>query len=84
MRQTQESVNMERGGKDVKMGDVDREDVEMADVGGQDNTINEQEVHFGKVEQPRLRKKSERILKLKLGKKIEGESSSASKPMDLE
>ncbi|CAH1413156.1 unnamed protein product [Lactuca virosa] len=70
VRQTQESVNMERGGEDVAMGDVGGEDVAMGDAGGQDDRVHEQEVHFGKVEQPRKRKKSERILKLKLGKKL--------------
>ncbi|CAI9302499.1 unnamed protein product [Lactuca saligna] len=84
VRQTQELVNMQRGGEDVAMGDADQEDVEMADVGGQDKEVNDQEVYFAKVEQPRMRKKSERILKLKVGKNIEGEGSSASKLMDLE
>lgn len=80
VRQTQESVNMERGGEDVAMGDADREMLKWMML----NMVNKQEVHFGKVEQPRMRKKYERIVKLKLGKKIEGEGNNTSKPMNLE
>ncbi|CAI9298799.1 unnamed protein product [Lactuca saligna] len=63
VRQTQESVKMVRGGEDVATGDADREDIEMADASGQDNMVNKQQLHFGKVEQPTTRKKYESILK---------------------
>ncbi|CAH1429467.1 unnamed protein product [Lactuca virosa] len=63
-----------RGGEDVIMGDEANQDV----------NVNEDEVQVGKVEQPRKRKKSERILKMKLAKRIEGEGCSAAKAMELD
>ena len=54
---------MEIDGEDVAMTDVDGEDVAMANASGQDVRINEHEVQFGKMEQPKERKNSEIILK---------------------
>lgn len=64
---------MERVGEDVIIGDNNDEDV----------GVNNYAVKVGKVEKPRLRKSSERIVKMKLGKKLVGKGS-ASNVMDID
>lgn len=58
MRQTQELLNIERVKEDVIIGNEANQNV----------MVNEDEVQVGKVEQPRKRKKSKRILKMELAK----------------
>lgn len=64
---------MERVGEDVIIGDNNDDDV----------GVNNYAVKVGKVEKPRLRKPSERIVKMKLGKKLVGKDS-ASNAMDID
>ncbi|CAH1433583.1 unnamed protein product [Lactuca virosa] len=71
VRKIQQSVNIEGVGQDTVMGDEAAQDVR----------VNVDEVEVGNVEQPRKRKKFERILKMKLEKRVEGERSSATKSM---
>ncbi|CAH1432682.1 unnamed protein product [Lactuca virosa] len=94
--QTQESVNMQGGGEDVVMGDaVEPQTDEVMRVKKSDQVVRVNEAkergRFNRVVrqvnttgQPSKRKKSERILKLKLGKRVEGEGSSVGSPMELD
>ncbi|CAH1435952.1 unnamed protein product [Lactuca virosa] len=103
--QTQESMNMQRGGEDVVMGDAvepqtdevmrvkESEQVVRVNESKQVVRVNEAE-ELGRLNQvvkqvnttgqPSKRKKSERILKLKLAKRVEGKGSSVGSPMELD
>lgn len=96
--QTEESVNMQGGGEDVVMGDAIEPHVEEVvrvnkyEDAVRDNEdkerrkVNEVVGHVYSTGQPRKRKNYERILKLKLVKKVEGEGegSSVRSPMELD
>ncbi|CAH1432565.1 unnamed protein product [Lactuca virosa] len=94
--QTQELVNMHGGGEDVVMGDAiepQTDEVMMVNESEQVVRVNEAEelVRVNQVVrqvkttgQPSKRKKSERTLKLKLAKRVEGEGSSVGSPMELD
>ncbi|XP_023753138.1 uncharacterized protein LOC111901502 [Lactuca sativa] len=102
--QTQESVNIQRGGEDV-MGDaVEPQTDEVMRVNKYEQAVRvnkfEQLVKVNEAEelgrvnqivgqvyttcQPSKRKKSDRILKLKFAKRIEGEGSSVGSSMELD
>ncbi|CAI9271058.1 unnamed protein product [Lactuca saligna] len=84
------------GGEDVVMGDAfEPHAKEVVRVNEYEDAVRDNEAkELGKVNevvgrvystcQPRKRKKYERILKLKLAKRVEGESSSVISPMELD
>ncbi|CAH1426425.1 unnamed protein product [Lactuca virosa] len=94
--QTQESVNMQGGGEDVVMGDaIESQTDEVMRVNEYEQVVRVNEVEeLGRVNQVvghvyttgqlSKRKNLERILKLKLAKRVEGEGSSVGSPMELD
>ncbi|CAH1440429.1 unnamed protein product [Lactuca virosa] len=93
--QTQESVNIQGGGEDAVMGDiVEPQAEEVVRVNESEEVVRVNEVEeLGRVNQvveymyttgqPSKRKKSERILKLKLAKRVNSEGSTVGSPMEL-
>ncbi|CAH1425264.1 unnamed protein product [Lactuca virosa] len=94
--QTQESVNMKGGGEDVVMGDaVEPQVKEVVRVNESEEVVRVNEVeelgrvnqvvgHVYTTSQPSKRKKSDRIINLKLAKKVQRECSSFGSPMELD
>nr|KAJ0186015.1 hypothetical protein LSAT_V11C900497890 [Lactuca sativa] len=90
--QTQESVNMQGAGEDVVVGDAVEPQIDEV------MRVNEYEVNEAEelckvnqvvrqvntTGQPSKMKKSARILKLKLAKRVEGEGSSVGSPIELD
>ncbi|CAH1421866.1 unnamed protein product [Lactuca virosa] len=87
---------MQWGGEDVVTGDAvepqtdevvrvnETEQVVRVDEAEELGMVNQVVGHMYTTVQPRKRKKSERILKLKLPKRVEGEGSSVGSPMELD
>lgn len=87
---TQESVNVTTGvGEDEVIVDATdaldrpRDEERMVGVNGRDEGVNVN-ARVKHVKPPKMRKKSERIIKLKLAKNVRGEGSSVATAMDLD
>ncbi|CAH1453627.1 unnamed protein product [Lactuca virosa] len=80
--QAEEVVRVNESEEVVRVNEV--EEVARVNEDEELGRVNEVVGHVYSRGQPSKRKKSERILKLKLAKKVEGEGSSVGSPMDLD